>query len=113
MSTILFFILALFTQAIALKLALAVIGQTSADNKFSTALTVAAMLNIAMVITALIPFVGWIAKPLVWMLIIMSVYKTSFFKTVGVAGLQYVIQAVLTWLLKQIGFSEITTIPGV
>lgn len=106
MSTILFAIFALLAHAVALKLALGAVGQRSANNKFSTALGVATLLNVAMFVTALVPVVGWIVKPLVWLLIIMAVYKIGFLKSVGVTVLQVVIYKVLTWLVELIGFES-------
>ena len=107
MSTILFFIIALVVQAIALKLAIGLLGKASTSNDFSTAIGVAVMLNIAMVVTAFIPIVGWVLKPLVWLLIIMAVYKVGFFKSIAVTIMTFVIQTVLKWLLGLIGFTAI------
>ncbi len=106
MSTILFFILAFFIQAIALKMALGLLGQAKSDNQFSTALAVAAMLNVAMVITTFIPFFGDILKPMVWLLIIMAIYKIGFFKSIAVAVVQLVIAGLLEWILELIGFQN-------
>ncbi len=104
MSIVLYFVLALIVQAVALKFALASVGLKGADNKMSTALGVATLLNVAMLVTAFIPVVGWIVKPLVWLLIIMAVYNTGFFKTVAVWAVQIVIQWALKALLGLIGF---------
>lgn len=105
MSTILFFILSFIIQAIALKLSLSVLGQASAQNKFGTAIGVVAVLNIALLVTSFVPVVGWMLKPLVWLLVIMAVYRTGFFKSIGVAVIQLVIQLALKWILALIGLS--------
>lgn len=107
MSAILFFIISLFVQALALKVALGLLGQKSAQNKFSTALVVSTLLNIALVVTAFVPIVGWMLKPLVWLLVIMAVYKIGLFKGMGVAVLQFLVQAGLKFLLGLIGFSAV------
>lgn len=104
MSTILFTAIALLAHAVALKVALGLLDQTNSKNKFSTALGVATLLNVAMFVTTLIPIVGWIVKPLVWLLIIMAVYKTDFLQTIGVTVVQLVLYKVLTWLIGLIGF---------
>lgn len=105
MSTILFFIVSLIVQAIALKLALGLLGQAGASNKMSTALTVVGILQVALVVTSFIPIVGWFIQPLVWLLVIMAVYKIGFFKTLGVALVQFVVQILLKWLLALIGLA--------
>ena len=105
MSTILFFILSFIIQAVALKLSLSVLGQASAQNKFGTAVGVVALLNVALVVTSFVPVVGWLLKPLVWLLVIMSVYRIGFFKSIGVAVIQLVIQVGLKWILALIGLS--------
>lgn len=105
MSTILFLVLSFFVQVLALKAALSVLGQKSANNKLTTAFGVVAMLHLALIVTAFIPFVGWLLKPLVWLVVIMVVYKIGFFKSVGVAIVQFMIQAALKFLLGLIGFS--------
>jgi hypothetical protein len=107
MSAILFLIISLFVQALALKVALGLLGQASAQNKFSTALVVTGLLNVALLVTAFVPFVGWMLKPLVWLLVIMAVYKIGLFKGVGVALVQFLVQAVLKLLLGLIGFSAV------
>lgn len=107
LSTILFFIVAIVVQAVALKLTLGLLGQASANNKFSTALGVAAMLKVAMVMTTFLPIVGWVLKPLIWLLIIMAVYNTGFLKTIAVAIVQFVIQKLLAWILAVIGFDQL------
>ena len=105
MSTILFFILSFIIQAVALKLSLSVLGQASAQNKFGTAVGVVALLNVALVVTSFVPVVGWLLKPLVWLLVIMAVYRIGFFKSIGVAVIQLVIQVGLKWILALIGLS--------
>ena len=105
MSTILVFILGFLMQAVALKLSLGVLGQASAQNKFGTAIGVVAVLKIALMVTAFVPVVGWLLKPLVWLLVIMAVYKIGFFKSIAVAIVQVVFQIALKWILALIGLS--------
>lgn len=107
MSAILFLITSLIVQAIALKVALGLMGQASAQNKFSTAIGVAAMLNVALLVTAFVPFVGWLLKPLIWLLVIMAVYKIGFFKGIGVALVQFLVQGAIRLILGLIGFSAV------
>ncbi len=106
MSTILFFVLSFFIQVVALKLSLSLLGQASANNKMATAVGVVAVLNIALMVTTFVPVVGWLLKPLVWLLIIMAVYKIGFFKSIAASVIQLVIQALLKWLLAIIGLSS-------
>ena len=110
MTTILFFIVGFLIQAVALKLSLSVLGQASAQNKFGTALGVVAILNIAMLVISFVPIVGWLVKPLVWLLVIMTVYRIGFVKGVAAAFIQFLIQLALKWLLAIIGFSSAVTL---
>lgn len=106
MTTILIFILGFVVQAVALKLSLGLLGQASAQNKFGTAVGVVALLNIALFVTNFVPVVGWLLKPLVWLLIIMAVYRIGFFKSVAV----WVIQVAIKSILALIGFSWIASL---
>lgn len=108
MSTILAMIAAFFAQALALKLALSAAGQASSQNKFTTAVTTIAMLNVATFVIGFIPVAGALLAPLVWLLIIMAVYNTGFFKSIGVGAAWFVFQALLKWILALIGLREAT-----
>ena len=105
LTSILVFFLGFIVQALALKVSLSIVGQAKAQNKFSKALWVSLILSFALLITGFIPVVGWIAKPLVWLLIVMSAYNIGFTKSVGVAVLQALAQHAMAWLLKLIGLS--------
>lgn len=98
-----FFLLSLLIQAFALKLSLGFFGKESSENRFSTALGVSFLLSIVLLIVGAMPFLGVVLKPLIWMLVVMLVYRTGFLKTLGVAVVQVVIQAALKWILAIIG----------
>lgn len=102
-TTIVLFILGFLIQAVALKVSLGMLGQAQSKNKFSTALGVTLLLSVALFITGFVPLFGWFLKPLVWLLVIMVVYKIGFFKSLGVAFVQLIIQLGLKWLLALIG----------
>ena len=110
MSIIFAFILGFLLQAIALKWSLAILGQNSAQNKFGTALGVVAMLNVSVVAISFVPLVGWVLKPLVWLLIVMAVYRIGFFKSIGVAIFQVLIQIFIKWVLALIGLTWLLSI---
>lgn len=105
MSTILALVIGFIIQVVALKFSLSLLGQASAQNKLGTAVGVVALLNVAMFLTAMIPFADWILKPLIWLMVIMAVYRIGFLKSIGLAIIQTVLQLVLKWILVLIGLS--------
>lgn len=107
-TSILVFFLGFIVQALALKVSLNLVGQARAQNKFSKALKVSLLLSFALLLTGFIPVVGWIAKPLVWLLIVMSAYNIGFGKSIGVAILQALAQFTMKWLLGLIGLSALS-----
>lgn len=108
MSTIFVFILGFLIQATALKTALSLVGQTRAQNKFSTALGVSLLLSVALFFTGLVPFFGGLLKPLVWLLLVMLIYRIGFLKSLGVALIQALVQIALKLLLGLIGLTIAT-----
>lgn len=99
----LFFLLGLLLQALALKLSLSFFGQNASENRFSRAFGVTLLLSVALFVLGWIPLFGWFLKPLFWLVAIMVVYRIGFMKTLGVAIVQLLIQAVLKWLLAIVG----------
>lgn len=95
-------IIGFFLSAFALKLALKLMGQPSRDNKYGTAVTVAAILSVAGFVLGFIPFFGWLLYPLMWLLIVKSTYQIGWSKSVMVALLQLAIRGVLFLLLALI-----------
>ena len=93
-------VLTFFLSALALKLALRVMGQPARENKYGTAVTVAGILSVASVLLGAFPFfVAWIVYPILWIVMVKSVYHISFTKSLGVAVLQAVIRFGLLALL--------------
>lgn len=92
-----------FLSALALKMALGLLGQPAHENKYGTAVTVAGLLSISSVLLSFTPFfIGWFVYPLLWLVLVKGVYKISFLKSLGVAVLQVAIRGGLMWLLKLI-----------
>ena len=93
-------VLTFFLSAFALKVALRVMGQPAHENKYGTAVTVAGVLAICSLLMGLLPFfVSWILYPVLWIVIVRSVYHISFSKSIAVAALQAVIRFGLILLL--------------
>lgn len=85
-------ILTFFVSAFALKLALKTLGQPARENKYGTAVTVAGLLSLSSLLLTFFPFfVGWFVYPVLWLLIVRSVYHISFSKSLALAVLQAVI----------------------
>jgi hypothetical protein len=103
MATIFGLIIGFFVQAFALKLALGAMGQPAAENRYSRALGVSAMLTVAGFILGFVPFFGWLLSSAVWVAVVMSVYHIGFLKSVGVAILQVVLRFILGLLLALFG----------
>lgn len=101
----LFVLLGLLLQALALKISLGFLGQSASENRFSRALGVTVILSVALFLLGWIPLIGWLLKPFFWLMVIMIVYRIGFMKTLGVALVQFFIQAGLKWLLSLIGIS--------
>lgn len=104
MSSIILAVVSFFLQAFALKLALGVMGQPSHQNKYGTAIRVAATLALAGFLLGFIPLVGWLVYAILWLLVVRSVYGIGLTKSVGVAVLQVVIRLVLSGILALIGW---------
>ena len=93
-------ILTFFLSALALKLSLHLMGQPSQENKYGTAVTVAGLLSVCGLLLTPFPFfVSWLVYPLLWLLIVRSVYRISFTKSIAVAVLQGVVRMGLVFLL--------------
>ncbi len=93
-------ILTFFLSALALKIALRFLGQPSANNQYGTAVTVAGLLSLSSLLLGLLPFfVSWFVYPILWIVIVRSVYHISFTKSIAVAALQAVIRFGLILLL--------------
>lgn len=93
-------ILTFFLSALALKLALRVMGQPAHENKYGTAVTIAAMLSVGNLLLGFFPFfVGWILYPIMWLVMVKSVYHISFTKSVAVSIVQALIRGGLLILL--------------
>lgn len=103
MSAIIGIIISFFVQALALKLALGVLGQPSAQNKYSTALGVSGGLTLTSIVVGAVPFFGWLLVPVMWIAIVMGVYHIGFLKSLGVAVLQVLLKFVITLILAIFG----------
>lgn len=103
MSAIIGIIISFFVQALALKLALGVLGQPSAQNKYTTALGVCGGLTLASIVVGSVPFFGWLLVPVMWIAIVMGVYHIGFLKSVGVAVLQVILKMMITLILAILG----------
>lgn len=108
MSTIFVFILGFFIQATALKAALSLMGLARAQNKFSTALGVSLLLSGTLFFIGWVPFIGALLKPLVWLILVMLIYRIGLLKSLGVAFVQAVVQLLLKVLLGLIGLGLAT-----
>lgn len=96
-------ILTFFLSALALKLALGVMGQPAHENKYGTAITVAGVLAACSLLLSMLPFfVSWFVYPILWLVIVRSVYHISFTKSIAVAALQGGIRFGLVLLLGMI-----------
>lgn len=108
MTSLIFGIVGFLIQAMALKVALGLLGQSSAENKYSRAIGVALLLTIAGWILGFAPFgLGFVLYPLLWLGVIMSVYGIGFFRSLGVALLQVGVKAVIGFVLSLIGFQSV------
>ncbi len=95
-------------QAMALKVALGLLGQSAAENKFSKAIGVALMLTVAGWFLGFAPFgVGYVLYPLLWLGVIMGVYGIGFFRSLGVAVLQVGVKMAIGFVLSLIGFQSV------
>ncbi|MBA2660958.1 MAG: hypothetical protein H0U74_01580 [Bradymonadaceae bacterium] len=103
MSAILFAIIGFFVQALALKVALGVLGQPSAQNKYSTALSVAALLNFSGLLLGFVPFFGWFIYAILWLAVVMGVYHIGFVRGLAVAVLQIVVKIAIGLILSIFG----------
>jgi hypothetical protein len=93
-------IVGFFVSALALKLALGMLGQPAHENKYGTAVTVAGILSFSSFLLSFTPFfVGWVLYPLLWLVLVKSVYRIGFTKSVLVAMLQLAIRGGLMWAL--------------
>lgn len=109
MSALIFAIVGFLLQALTLKVALGLLGQSSAENKYSRAIGVAMLLAVAGWVLGLAPFgVGYLLYPLLWLAVIMGVYGIGFFRSLGVALLQVGVKIVIGIVLSLIGFSSAT-----
>lgn len=97
------FILSIFLQAFTLKASLGFFGYSKEENRFSRALGVTLLLSVLLFAVGAVPLFGILFKPLVWILVVMLIYRIGFFKTLGVAVVQVAIQVVLKWVLGLIG----------
>lgn len=100
--SILLAIAGFFLSALALKLALGVLGQPKHDNKYGTAVTVAGVLSVGSFVLGFVPVLGWLLYPVLWLGVVKSVYRIGFAKSLVVAVLQLVIRVGLWWLLHLI-----------
>lgn len=100
-TTIITAVVTFFLSALALKVALHLMGQPARENKYGTAVTVAGLLSVSSLLLSLfLPFfVSWIVYPILWLVIVRSVYHISFTKSIAVAALQVVVRFGLIFLL--------------
>lgn len=97
--SILLGIIGFFLSAFALKLSLKVMGQPAGESQYGTAVTVAGILAVTSFVLSFVPFVGWLLYPIMWLMIVRSVYHISFSKSLVVAVLQVAIRGALFLLL--------------
>lgn len=100
--SILLSIIGFFVGALALKLALGVLGQPGTENKYSTALTVSGVLAISSLLLSFVPLFGWLLYAVLWLAVVKSVYRIGFGKSLIVALLQLVIRGGIWFLLHLI-----------
>lgn len=109
MSAILFFFVSFVVQAIALKAALSVVGHGTTSNALSKAIGISLFLNVLLFFIGLVPILGWVLKPIIWLLVVMSAYNTGFFKSMGVGVVQVFLQwgigLVLSWIGLNMAFA--------
>ncbi|MFU8807244.1 MAG: hypothetical protein ACNA8W_25775 [Bradymonadaceae bacterium] len=103
MGAIFTIIISFLVQALALKLALGVLGQPSTQNRYGTALGVAGGLTAMGFVLGFVPIMGWLLFPVMWIAVVMGVYKIGFLKSLGVAILQVVLRMVISLILAVIG----------
>ncbi len=108
MTPLIFAIVGFLLQAMALKIAVGLLGQSAAENRFSKAIGVALMLTVAGWILGFAPFgLGYIMYPLLWLGVIMAVYGIGFFRSLGVAVLQVGVKMAIGFVLSLIGFQSV------
>lgn len=108
MSAFILGITTFFLHVLILKLALSTIGVSRANNRYSKALILVLGLSAAGFILAHLPLIGmlsWLIYPMLWIAVMMSSYKLSFFKSVAVALVQVGFKIALWLLLKLFGVS--------
>jgi|GEM_PF-2683050 len=108
MSPLILGITTFFLHVLILKLAVSTMGVPRANNRYSKALILVLGLSAAGFIVAHLPLIGmlsWLIYPILWVAVMMSSYKLSFFKSVAVAFVQVGFKIVLWLLLKLFGVS--------
>lgn len=105
MSAIVYFFVSFIVQAVALKAALSMVGHGNTSNALSKAIGISLFLNVLLFFVGLVPILGWVLKPLIWLLVVMSAYNTSFFKSMGVGVVQVFLQWGIALVLSWIGFN--------
>jgi len=101
--SIVYSIVQFFVSALALKLAIDVVGTQGTSNKYSKALTVAGGLALSKLLLGFIPLVGTLFYLGLWVFVIRDVYNLSIKKSVGVSILQIGIGYLIWWALKFVG----------
>lgn len=90
-------ILLFFIQALALKMAVAVMAERTTENAYGTAVRLSLGLIVAnFILGLLLPnFIAWFVYLGLWCFVVMKTYRFGFVKSIFVAGLM----KVLAWLL--------------
>ncbi|MEM1347053.1 MAG: hypothetical protein AAGI01_00755 [Myxococcota bacterium] len=101
--SIIYSIVQFLVSALALKLAIDVVGTQGVSNKYSKALAVAGGIGLAKLLLGFIPLVGYFLYLGLWVFIIRDTYNLSIKKSVGVGLLQIAIGWLILWALKFVG----------
>lgn len=98
-------IITFLLHVLALKLAVSTMGVTGKDNRYIKALMVVVGLNLLGIFTGFIPLFSWPIYAALWVIVVMSAYRLSFIKSIGVAVMQVGIKIAIWALLKLVGMS--------
>lgn len=102
-STFIFAIVSFLLHVLTLKLAAGSMGVPRANNQYLKALMVVLGLSLAGFVLGLVPILGWLLYPLVWVVVVKSAYDLSFAKSLGVALVQVVLKLGLWLIFKLFG----------
>lgn len=102
-SSFVFAIVSFLLHVLTLKLAAGTMGVPRAHNRYSRALAVVLGLSVLGFVLGLIPVLGWLLYPLVWVVVVKSAYDLSVLKSVGVALVQVALKIGLWLVFKLFG----------